>query len=212
MISAVCLPQPSHDRSSEFAGKLMWVVVAMATLLLSRPALAQLTPVSFKSTAPGERLVLVDVGANTLSVVENGQTQLLFENIALGRGGAAPLRLQGDGKTPMGEFRVAWINRNSRFNLFFGLDFPNLDYAQRAYRSRLIDEQTYSAIETAFRNHRPPPQNTQLGGYIGIHGIGRGNPRVHELLNWTDGCVAVTNQQIRQLARWVDVGTRVIIR
>jgi lipoprotein-anchoring transpeptidase ErfK/SrfK len=35
---------------------------------------------------------------------------------------------------------------------------------------------------------------------------------VHELLNWTDGCVAVTNQQIRQLARWVDVGTRVIIR
>ena len=56
-----------------------------------------------------------------------------------------------------------------------------------------------------------PPQNTALGGYIGIHGLGNRDPAIHKKMNWTDGCIALTDEQIEQLAQWIDVGTRVVI-
>jgi len=51
-----------------------------------------------------------------------------------------------------------------------------------------------------------------LGGGIGIHGIGRGDLDIHRQYNWTNGCVALDNDQITDLARWIGVGTRVVIR
>ena len=59
---------------------------------------------------------------------------------------------------------------------------------------------------------RPPPQDTALGGYIGIHGVGAGDPAVHEDFNWTEGCVALTDAQIDALLRHITVGTAVEIR
>jgi hypothetical protein len=59
---------------------------------------------------------------------------------------------------------------------------------------------------------RLPPQNTALGGRIGLHGLGRGDPKVHQQFNWTNGCIALTNEQIDQLLTWVGKGTRVSIR
>ena len=57
-----------------------------------------------------------------------------------------------------------------------------------------------------------PPQQTALGGHIGIHGIGAGDPRIHEDFNWTSGCIALTNAQIDDLAGWVRLGMRVVVR
>ncbi len=64
----------------------------------------------------------------------------------------------------------------------------------------------------AVRHHRIPPQNTPLGGQLGIHGLGRGDLDIQRTINWTNGCVALTNHDIRRLGQWVHVGTRVIIR
>lgn len=156
--------------------------------------------------------VLVDSKKQTLSVIQDGEIQVRFYGIAIGRGGVGPLRTRGDAKTPVGEFRVAWINPDSQYTLFFGLDYPNLDYATRALEQRLIDEDEFTAIKRALVEQRTPPQDTRLGGNIGIHGVGRqGNARIHEGFNWTDGCVALTDQQIQVLAQWVRLGTKVII-
>jgi lipoprotein-anchoring transpeptidase ErfK/SrfK len=59
---------------------------------------------------------------------------------------------------------------------------------------------------------KTPPQHTPLGGYIGIHGVGSGDPEVHRAYNWTNGCVALTNAQIDILAEWARAGTPVEIR
>lgn len=156
--------------------------------------------------------ILVDSKKQTLSVIKDGEIQVRFYGIAIGRGGIGPVRTRGDAKTPVGEFRVAWINPDSQYTLFFGLDFPNLDYATRALEQRLIDEDEFLAIKRALMEQRTPPQDTRLGGNIGIHGVGRnGNARIHEGFNWTDGCVALTDQQIHVLAQWVKLGTKVII-
>ncbi|MDZ7736419.1 MAG: L,D-transpeptidase [Gammaproteobacteria bacterium] len=61
-----------------------------------------------------------------------------------------------------------------------------------------------------------PPQNTALGGYIGIHGIGEVNDEkimtFTQGQNWTAGCIALTNEQISELRQFVSIGTRIVIR
>lgn len=68
------------------------------------------------------------------------------------------------------------------------------------------------AIRRAHKRGEVPPQNTGLGGLIGIHGIGAGDADMHREYNWTNGCVALTNEEIDRLVEWVDVGTLVEIR
>lgn len=46
-----------------------------------------------------------------------------------------------------------------------------------------------------------------IGGQIGIHGLGAGDKEIHKVFNWTHGCIALTNEQIDQLTRWVGKGT-----
>jgi murein L,D-transpeptidase YafK len=155
--------------------------------------------------------IFIDTVAETLQVVQGNEVKRVFHNIAIGRNGSDFDHRQGDGRTPLGVFRVAWINPDSRFRLFFGLDYPNDDNAEAALRQKLIDFDTYYAIRKAHYLHELPPQDTALGGNIGIHGLGAANRFVHERTNWTEGCIALTNEQIDELARWVRLGTRVVI-
>ena len=54
------------------------------------------------------------------------------------------------------------------------------------------------------RAKRTPPQNTRLGGTIYIHGHGASS-------DWTWGCVALENEDIRELFNSISVGTPVTI-
>ncbi len=167
-------------------------------------------PCRAAETAPW---VLVDTVAQTLTVFAGGPRPLArFRNIATGTGGVADLHRAGDGTTPRGTFHVAWINRHSRFGLFFGLDYPTWGMGARAYVRGLIDYEGYAAIRDAHREGRVPPQDTALGGRIGIHGVGAGDPWVHRHVNWTDGCIALSNHDVATLARWVRLGTKVVVQ
>ena len=155
----------------------------------------------------------MDTEAQTLTVFSTKNHVLArFHNIAIGSGGAAEFHLRGDQTTPRGIFHVSWVDRQSRFGTFYGLDYPSALVARRAYFEGSISGEEFDAIMRALRRHRTPPQNTPLGGQLGIHGLGRGDPRVQQEVNWTDGCVALSNKQIRLLSNWIHVGSRVVIR
>jgi murein L,D-transpeptidase YafK len=156
--------------------------------------------------------VLVDTQADVLSVMKGERPLKTFSNIALGRGGTSLERRRGDGRTPLGVFRVGWVNWNSSFHIFIGLDFPSWDYALRARERRIIDDKTYNAIRDALLSGYTPPQDTALGGHIGIHGLGSADPAIHKVFNWTKGCIALTDEQMEQLVNWVHAGTKVVIR
>jgi murein L,D-transpeptidase YafK len=156
--------------------------------------------------------ILVDTAAGALSVRQDGQELARFDHIAIGRGGAASLRRKGDGTTPLGSYRVAWINEDSPFHRFFGIDFPSRPDAERAREAGVIDDRDLRRITAAIDAGRIPPQDTPLGGRLGIHGIGRGDLRMHRDFNWTQGCIALTNEEIEALSRWVVVGTPVVVR
>ena len=154
----------------------------------------------------------VDTTKHTLAVMRGDTVQTIFENVAIGRYGTTWFKKTKDDKTPLGRFRIGWINENSRYYRFFGLDYPNRETAKRALEDSRITQKTWLSIIQAINNEKTPPQNTPLGGYIGIHGIGNGDPKVHDQFNWTNGCIALTNAQIDQLGEWIEPGIMVEIR
>jgi murein L,D-transpeptidase YafK len=136
----------------------------------------------------------------------------IYENIAIGSNGAAHRRMLGDEQTPLGTFRISAIRKETRYHRFFALNYPALDDALRAYDSGQISKDELESIRYAHEHGLEPPSSTPLGGNIGIHGLGNGDPRVHEDFNWTDGCIALTNEQVDELAQWIRPRMTVIIR
>ncbi len=153
----------------------------------------------------------IDTQALELRVMRGERTIRRYPDIAIGRSGTSTDKRRRDGKTPLGEYRIDHINEDSPFHLFFRFDYPRLEQAKRAYHQGDLSAAEYQAIREAIRIQREPPHDTALGGLIGIHGIGKGDPRVHRDFNWTFGCVALTNEQIDQLRPWVRLGTRVVL-
>ena len=96
--------------------------------------------------------------------------------------------------------------------LFFGIDYPRPEHAERALEAGRINEGDYQRILLASQRRESPPQDTLLGGHIGIHGLGAGDRRIHEGFDWTQGCIALTNAQVIRLSRWIFHGMRVEVR
>ncbi len=160
----------------------------------------------------GELWILVDTRALTLSVMQGEEAVSRYDNIAIGSNGASWNKRAGDEKTPRGDFRINEIRTSERFHLFLSLDYPTLEHAQRALRDGRLTAAEFDRVRDARVRGLGPPQNTSLGGHIGIHGLGAGSPEVHQAFNWTNGCVALTNEQVEALSSQVKVGTRVRIR
>lgn len=154
----------------------------------------------------------VDTDQLSLAVMQGEKALEVFENIAIGSSGPTMSKRRGDSTTPLGEFTITQIRRSDRFELFMAINYPNLDHTERAYQEQRIDVSEYKALRYNLDRGRPPPQSTSLGGQLGIHGVGMGDMKVHETVNWTEGCIALTNEQLRDLAKWVAVGTRVVVR
>ncbi|MDX1464755.1 MAG: L,D-transpeptidase [Halomonas sp.] len=185
-------------------------------LLLGMPASANLMDdLLSRAVGPrheGERWVLVEDAEASLVVYEGSRVVERFPSVSLGRGGAKPQRRRGDRATPLGEFRVNRFNRRSKFHIFIGLDYPTPTHARMALNAGVYTQQDYDDYFTYYRRHGAPPQDTILGGFIGIHGLGEGDPDIHRRFHWTDGCVAVTDPQVERLSSLIDIGTRVVIR
>lgn len=211
------LPYPFKKKKGSDACNKPMLLLAMAVCFpllacarLETPVETPPTPIA--AQLPAEPWLLVDTQAETLSVMRGDETVERFDNIAFGSSGAGIKERRGDGVTPLGVFRVGWINPKSRFNFFIGLDYPNLAYAEQALREKRIEKITYERIRQALLAGHSPPQDTVLGGQIGIHGIGAGSLAIHHNFNWTMGCIALDNQQIERLAPWIQKGIRVEIR
>jgi len=184
-------------------------------LLLALFLFAWLSPAQSSAQSAGLQTkpwLLVDTGEMTLTVMLDGRPQMTLHNIAIGRYGTSQEKRRGDNSTPLGRFRITRIERKSGFHRFIGLNYPDAERAEKAYRGGVISERELQATLGAHRRGKSPPQDTTLGGNIGIHGLGRGDPRLHETMNWTRGCVALTDNQVDSLLSWARVGMIVEIR
>lgn len=164
--------------------------------------------------SPHERgtWILIDTKSEQLSVMREGKVEASFPNVAFGAAGPGRKKRQGDDVTPLGNYHVTEVRRSSRFNYFIGLDYPSSEDASRALREGRIDRKTYNRVREAHVRGTTPPQDTILGGHIGIHGVGRGDIEVHRMVNWTSGCIALEDSQLLQLLPWIKCGMVVKIQ
>lgn len=142
-----------------------------------------------------------------------GQKKLkTFSNISIGRNGAGFKRKVGDDITPLGKYQIGWVNNDSQYYRFFGFNYPSIADAEKGLKQGLIRQPVYLKILQNHKNKQTPPQNTPLGGRIGIHGLGQADIDIHRILNWTHGCIALTNRQIDALTPWIKEGTWVTVK
>ncbi len=144
--------------------------------------------------APGEQLadrVVVVKSAHTLTLY-SGEQILKSYKVAVGRGPSGPKDHQGDHKTPEGAYVLDMKNAKSRFHLALHVSYPNAADRQRAQKEGL-----------------------DPGGAIMVHGLPRGFGwlgSLQHLIDWTDGCIAVSNSEIEEIWRRVPVGTPIEIK
>jgi len=156
--------------------------------------------------------LLVDTQKLELDVKLGDTTLVRFENIAIGRNGSGFKKKRGDDTTPLGKYKISWFNRKSRYKYFYGFNYPSIENVYQAFTEGLVDKKTYQRVMKAHKNQQVPPQNTPLGGMIGIHGLGGADRKIHESMNWTHGCIALTNEQIIQLDTWIKKDTVVVVK
>jgi len=187
-------------------------------LVLSFLTIMATTPVLFVHTVCAEGIthhILVSKSNRQLSVISGKGVTLKTYSIASGRGGPGDKSRLGDQKTPTGVYKVVGFKSNSDFFYFIRLNYPNENDARRGFRDRLINKVQYDAILDALDHDLTPPQDTQLGGAIGIHGIGEESQSkisMHNTLDWTQGCIALRNHEVEELLAFLSVGIHVVIK
>ena len=135
--------------------------------------------------------ILILKSERKLTLFKDGRSLKTYQ-VALGGSPEGDKQCQGDERTPEGTYRIDLKNPASRYHLSLRISYP--DAADRAEA----------------RRRRCPP-----GGDIFIHGLGKGFAylgKLHRATDWTLGCVAVTNEEIEEIWKAVEVGTVVEIR
>ena len=135
--------------------------------------------------------ILIEKSARRLTLISQGEVLKSYK-IALGGDPIGPKERQGDNKTPEGTYVIDGRNRDSRFHLSLRISYPNERDKKRAKEL-----------------------GVSTGGDIMIHGIKNGFSSVgdaHAEVDWTKGCIAVTDQEIEEIDKLVPNGTIVEIR
>jgi murein L,D-transpeptidase YafK len=154
-------------------------------------ALLLLPVFSFAAQPPQADKIVVIKSSRTMMLFHGGQVLKSYK-VAFGGSPVGPKRVEGDHKTPEGNYIIDVKNAHSRFHLSLHISYP--DAADRE-RARKLGARPGGAIMI----HGLPPAFAYLGA-------------LHRQSDWTDGCIAVTNAEIEEIWKLVPVGTRVEIR
>lgn len=139
------------------------------------------------------------VKADRIVILKSKHLMILMANgkplrsyrVALGRASGAKER-QGDHKTPVGQYVIDEKNAQSRFHLALHISYPNAADRKRAHDA-----------------------GVDPGGAIMIHGVEKQFAWLGSLqheVDWTDGCIAVTDGEMDEVWQLVPVGTPVEIK
>ncbi len=143
------------------------------------------------SATPAIDKVLVLKQERQLKVISDGEVIRQYR-VSLGKQPVGHKQQRGDQRTPEGIYTIDWRHHSEQFNLSMHIDYPNLKDRAAAYKA-----------------------GVDPGGMIMIHGtpIDEDYPEwFFHGLDWTDGCIALPNADMRELWDLVPNGTLVEIK
>jgi murein L,D-transpeptidase YafK len=164
---------------------LSCVEIAVSLLLCSSPSAV------LSEENPKIEKIVIEKSAHTMSLMSDGKVWKSYK-IALSRDPSGPKEREGDHKVPEGGYIVDAKNPHSRFHLALHISYPNAADIERARKL-----------------------GAKPGGNIEIHGVDKKYECLGDLqrqVDWTDGCIAVTNAEIEEIFPLVKIGTPVVIR
>jgi murein L,D-transpeptidase YafK len=136
--------------------------------------------------------VVVHKADRRMKLIKDGQIYREYR-VALGDQPVGHKMQEGDERTPEGDYVLDWRNPRSNFYKSIHISYPN--HRDRAFAKAM---------------------NINPGGMIMIHG--RPNwltsakvAREYDGRDWTDGCIAVTNEEMDEVWRLVRDGTPIRI-
>ena len=136
-------------------------------------------------------LIVVSKSKHRLTLLRAGHPIAVYP-VSVGRGTSGPKQREGDRRTPEGEYAIDFHKRDSSFYRALHVSYPNPADAARARRL-----------------------GVPAGGSIMIHGLPPRlafTGRLHRWLDWTDGCIALSNAEMQQVFDAVPDGTRIVIQ
>lgn len=154
-------------------------IAALALTLMTGAAVAET-----RLSLPEIDYIRVDKTARTMALYSSGALVHTIAGIQLGDAPLGHKQFQGDERTPEGRYAIDYGNPNSSYFLSLHISYPNA--ADRAYASA---------------------QGRSPGGQIFIHGQPNSLPAGRIPGDWTDGCIAVSNDEIEALWEAVPDGT-----
>lgn len=135
--------------------------------------------------------VLVEKSLRKMYLIRDGEKYREYE-ISLGDSPKGHKTQEGDEKTPEGSYVLDYRNPNSKYHLSIHISYPNKEDKKQA-------------------NER----GVSPGGDIFIHGLPNGLGWMNaafEGRDWTDGCIAVKNDEMDEIWKLVKNGTPIEIR
>jgi murein L,D-transpeptidase YafK len=147
--------------------------------------------------------IVVHKSARKLELYDDDRI-VIASGVALGSCPEGSKLAEGDGRTPEGEYFVCAVNPDSRYHLSLCLSYPSAGDAKRGLAEGTISDRQYAEIVAAADAEAMPPQHTALGGEIYIHGGGTDS-------DWTRGCIALRDDEMRMLFDACKKGTPVTI-
>lgn len=158
--------------------------------------------------------IVIDRASFTLDLYEDSVLVKTYR-ASFGRTLHKPKSRAGDGATPVGKYQVCSIDTSYKYYKFFRLNYPSIDDATDALKKGLISQKEFNNIKFEYYYEGCTGYNLVLGGNIGIHGIGKFNYILKNLpfvFNWTDGSIALSDEDIEEIYSVIKIGTEVIIK
>lgn len=158
--------------------------------------------------------IIVDRRNYTLNVYED--TVLIKSyRASFGRNLADKKKKFDDGATPVGIYKICSVVNDKNYYKFVKISYPNLEDASEALRKSFITQKEFNQIKFEYYYEECVSYNQVLGGNIGIHGIGRLNSIFKNLpfvYNWTDGSIALSNEDLDEILTVIKPGTQIVIK
>jgi murein L,D-transpeptidase YafK len=135
--------------------------------------------------------ILIEKSMHRMSLFKDGELLRTYQ-VALGRGGPEAKVREWDNRTPHGAYVIDNRVRRSGFHRTLHISYPN-------------------AADVAAAHAR----GDEAGSDVMIHGIKNGlgwlGP-LHRMVDWTAGCIALTNREMDEVWRLVPNGTPIVIK
>ncbi len=141
--------------------------------------------------------IIIDKSDYELSVYDDKGWYATYP-VVFGNSSLSDKKMQGDKNTPEGNFRIINKRVHEKWCRYMGLDYPTREsiekFNQRKQRGEI-------------------PAGASIGGGIGIHGTWpHDDYMIDRYKNWTEGCISLKNDDVKEIYGYAGVGTQVTIR